>query len=128
MPNLLQHIDEIAIEKNRTVLFLRFCEKLYDHEYNPGNDTLRDKILRWLDTHSVPYYPCGPMQNPLVMASYDGTIYLDVPMDETLDLYQLLCDEFDHDKYPKRVTFQYLPLKYAKKNRQRVKDIGEVNW
>ena len=49
------------------------------------------KIIKWLDANKISWEPCGRFEpGGVIMGSYSGDIYLDVPNDNNLLLYQKL--------------------------------------
>lgn len=121
MPALLEHIDAIARQKGRDVLFLEFHPKPFSEwrHYDCGTDATRTSILEWLDAHGVPWKRCGPFANPQVMAPYLGQVYLDVPYDESLPMYRMLCDYLEWPDGSMRhagVRFYVMSLDHAMEN------------
>lgn len=95
MPLLLQHIDAIAREKNRDVLFVHF-EK-YDHEH-PEKNTARNEVLDWLDLHNIEYFPCMGLEGEAVLNSYSGDIYVDVPFDAQNPAFRTLSEFLEDEQ------------------------------
>lgn len=139
MPMLIEHIDAIARQKQRDVLYLTFqppgCDPqslhsldFYEEEddldaegasYNWREDPKREEICQWLTAHQINWQECGDIANENVMCSYEGQIYLDVPFDENDPQYCLLRDYLEHPDGTMRfatMTFYYLPLASALKN------------
>lgn len=88
MPEQLQHIDAIARQKVRDVLYLEFT-----HANRPVSRPFeeiksRQQILAWFDENGVPWVQCGPIANENVMVSYAGQVYIDVPYDTSNATYQ----------------------------------------
>ncbi|MBK8751646.1 MAG: hypothetical protein IPL99_08335 [Candidatus Competibacteraceae bacterium] len=131
MPMLINHIDKIARDKQRDVLFLIFYEdqnqtvdseediarlmKRYDYE---SNET-RKMVLTWFENNGIATYPCAPFASGSLMGGYDGRLYIDVPFDKAHPDYQkvenFLENEDGTGKIP-GVRFCYLPLESAMKN------------
>lgn len=104
MPRILDSINTIASQLQRDVLFLTFCRQaphagsgmfadeaaqLPDWENNPA----RQAILLWLDEAGIPFRECyGVWPEGLILAPYDGTVYLDIPHDPELPQYRKLAD------------------------------------
>ena len=126
MPIILEHIDKIARDKQRDVLFVAFCDgeeykndltKYFDYTYEI--DSNRIALMDFMDEHDISYKMCGPLASEYGRESYRGQIYIDVPMDETNDKYQKLCAYLEHeDGTPKNpdVSFYVLSLEIAMKN------------
>jgi len=119
MPQLLEHIDKIARDKNRDVVFINFSkEKFPSFEYRDYKE--RNELLIWLEKNNIPYTPCGPMASEYGWESYRGQLYVDVPIDESNEQYQLICEHMDNPdgsfKIP-GVESWIFPLKEALKNK-----------
>lgn len=96
MPKLLKHIDAIAREKNRDVLFLHFENY---QEYEEGDDPIRAIVLDWLEDHDIAYEPCmGLLHEEYVIDTYAGDIYIDLAMDEDNELYRELSEYLEDDE------------------------------
>jgi hypothetical protein len=126
MPQLIQHIDQIARQKQRAVLFLLFNDPLKKGEDDgswPAIDyqhhSARQTILAWFKAHGIAHYPCGHFASESWMMSYRGQIYIDIPFDESNPDYQKVRDYLENAdgnmKMP-GVKFCYLPLEIAMKN------------
>lgn len=131
MPMLIEHIDALARQKQRDVLYLTFHPKNYydydpetgipvgDRDYNFHRDPIRDSVCQWLTEHGIAWQPCGHFAQENTMRSYLGQIYLDVPFDEDDPQYQLVRDYLENPDGTMRlstVNFYYLPLEEAMKN------------
>ena len=141
MPQLIETIDRIARIKQRDVLFLSFYDgplkerletALSEEEENARwfwkehrredwkTLPIRQQITDWLDTKGIAWQPCGPFAPGwVVMEGYSGDIYLDVPYDKSLPLYQELEDylQYDDDRMRhEHVWFFCLPLEEAMRN------------
>ena len=68
MPQLIRHIDEIARQKQREVIFLGFSY----NEWAAPSKAAREDAITWLEAHTIPYEPCGLMANEQCMPSYEG--------------------------------------------------------
>ena len=95
MPQLIQHIDAIAREKNRDVLFLHFENFIEDQELE---DNARDRVLAWLDHHGIAYTPCMGLEDENSIDSYMGDVYIDLAYDETDATYQVVKNHLE-DEY-----------------------------
>ncbi len=85
MPSLIQHIDAIAREKQRDVLFVHF--EHYQHEQP---HSAREQLIAWLDQQHIDYMPCMGLEDPTLLDGYQGDLYLDVPFDIADPRFQLL--------------------------------------
>ena len=116
MPKILKHIDKIAREKQRDVLFVDFRPSGTE-EYQDFKP--RQELLSWLNEHVISYEECGPMASEFGWESYRGQVYIDLPFDQSNDKYRLLDKHLmtDDDKFKiKGVEFYYVPLDIAMKN------------
>lgn len=115
---ILQNIDEISREMNRDVLLLRFHPTDFDEylEYEYKNDAVRTEILENLKQMEIPFKPCLGFYHPNDFGRWCGQIYLDVPYDENLPMYQRLKEylEFpDNSMRFETVKFYILKLEQA---------------
>ena len=94
MPQLMQHIDAIAREKDRDVLFVHF--ENYEHENADAESYhLRQNLMEWLQQHQIAFAPCMGIEQPGVIESYSGDLYIDVPFVEANPTYQMLSDHLE---------------------------------
>ncbi|MBU3847499.1 MAG: hypothetical protein H9855_11145 [Candidatus Acinetobacter avistercoris] len=113
MQPALQHIDAIAREKNRDVLFVHF-ENF--EENDQGDDPIRSIVLAWLEDHEIAYQPCMGLEQEDYVDTYSGDIYIDIPFDETDPAYQELSEYLEDDEGNMRldgVLFFVLSLELA---------------
>lgn len=119
MPQLLKHIDKIAREQQRDVLFLKFEDDLYpERDYHTWQT--RIDVIAWLEQNAMGYFECFGLANEHGIAPYDGTLYLDVNYDDTDATYIKLRDYLEHSDGTSRfegMMFCCLPLKIAMQNR-----------
>lgn len=111
MPELIEHIDAIARQKQRAVLYLEF--------HRDASDEARSAALGWLDAHGLPWGSCGAYADANLLLPYMGQIYLDVSYDESLADYRILRDYFEYPDGNMRqasVRFCVMPLDYAMRN------------
>ena len=121
MPQILEHIDKIAREKGRDVLFIEFDKDVFpDDDYE--NWSIRNELIEWFEKNNIKAIPCfllAQKGNVIVFQEqYRGWLYLDVPYDETIPDYIKLKDHLENPdgsmKIP-GVTFCYLALEIAMK-------------
>jgi len=129
MPLLIEFIDAIARKKGRDVLFVRFGE-IYDaaeplsisEDDSPHaweNNPQRIDLIAWLDARGIGWCLCGGFASEDCMCSYQGDIYLDVPIDRADPVYQELSEHLENPDETRKipgVTFCCLPLKDAMRN------------
>lgn len=130
MPELIKHIDAIAREKQRGVLYVDFrSPPSKDADYREseygyaGIDwqtlPIRQQIIDWLDAHGVAWEKCGHYARTNLMMGYRGQLYIDLPYDNTLLAYQLLeafLENPDGSIRFAKIMFIYVPLESAMKN------------
>lgn len=121
MPTQIEHIDAIARQKGRAVLYVEFHPQTFQawRDYQYDEDPVRTSILTWFDAHGMTWRECGPYADPRVMMPYLGQVYLDVPYDESLPAYQVLRDYLELPDGSMRhvgVRFYVMPLDYAMRN------------
>lgn len=141
MPQLIETIDRIARIQQRDVLYLSFYDRALKERLSqvPGDEkdsaheqwiehrqkawktfAIRQQIIDWLDAKRIAWEPCaGFAPGWITRGRYEGDIYLDLPYDKDLPLYQELeaylqypddSMRFDH------VMFFYLSLEEAMQN------------
>ena len=109
MPQLLQHIDAIAREKNRDVLFVHF-EDYEENEQNP--DSNRQDVLSWLEQNNIPYEKCMGLEEEGSIDSYWGDIYIDVPFDLENEQYHILSDYLEDEEGVMKIEGVYFFVLY----------------
>lgn len=97
MPQILPHIDAIAREKNRDVLFISF-EQYEHHNETAESNQPRQALMQWLDEQKIAYQPCMGMEQPGMLSGYSGDLYVDVPYDESNTTYQILRDHLEDEQ------------------------------
>ena len=130
MPMLIDHIDKIARDKRRGVVYIEFCKppdfnrRNFD-EYRENlfidyeSLEIRETLLQWFADNRIAVYRCGPFARAGRMERYRGQLYIDVPFDKNDPDYRkvenLLENEDGTMKFP-QVLFFYLPLEAAMQN------------
>jgi hypothetical protein len=119
MAILLEHIDKIARDKQRAVLFVTF-----DHKTFPGRNyehwEARSRLLAWLDEHAIPCQMCMDMAREDGWSAYRGQLYIDVPYDEDDPTFQALNAYIMTEHNEPRtegVVLYCLPLEVAMRNK-----------
>lgn len=123
---LIEHIDAIARQKQRDVLYLCFYPLLKGPDddswrlYDFRQDVRRTEVIKWFEDHGIAWQLCGPVASEHGFAGpYLGDIYIDVPFDENDPQYQLVRDYIENPDETMRyenVRWYYLPLEIAMKN------------
>ena len=89
MPSLIAHIDAIARQRKRDVLYVQFHH--WDDVKGPvlheNSEAARQQIINWLQANNYLWQPCGHIARTDLMLPYLGQIYIDVPYDNTLPAY-----------------------------------------
>jgi hypothetical protein len=118
MPMVVEHIDKIARDLQRDVLYIEFDRNVFE-SYDYDEYTERNNLMDWLDEHDIGYRCCGAIARENGWESYRGQLYIDLPFDETDEKYRLLdghlCNE-DNTPRINGVIFYYLPLEIAMQN------------
>ncbi|WP_341313486.1 hypothetical protein WN982_19225 [Paraburkholderia sp. IMGN_8] len=119
MPQLLEHIDAIARELNRDVLYLEFLKAPRPHRADYKSLETRMLIVQWLDSEGIEWRECGQLASETVMRSYAGEIFINVPFDETDNRYRKVQAFLEHPDGTMRfedVRFYVVELQLAMKN------------
>jgi hypothetical protein len=100
MPVIIEHIDAIARQKQRGVLYIDFRpttddEELFSYDYE--DDERRQALLDWLDQQGIAWWRCAEVASEDGFEDYAGQIYIDLALDESDPKYCLLRD---HLEYP----------------------------
>lgn len=121
MPQLIEHIDAIARQRQRDVLYVTFFDdptgtrSPHHWQAHPG----RAAIVAWLVTHGYAWQPCGEIANEHVIRGYRGSIYIDIPYDQDNPAYRALeafLENPDGSLRMPHLCFLVLDLDFAKKN------------
>ncbi len=119
MPRILKHVDQIAREKNRDVLYVAFDNEIYDG-YDYKEWVSRRQLVQWLENHQISYIECSHVASENYMESYRGEIYIDVPYDENNPTYIQVRDYLENPDGSSRIPgliFYLLPLEIAMRNK-----------
>jgi hypothetical protein len=120
MPQLIQHIDKIARDKQRDVLFLTFHANDAWHISSSSRDNpIRQTILNQLTQMGILWECCAEFANENGFSSYAGQLYIDLAPDKDDPLYQALEHYLEtpdgHMRF-ENVNFYILPLEVAMRN------------
>lgn len=118
MAVILDHIDKIARDLQRDVLYVEFDHDHFrTYEYEEYQE--RKDLMEWLDQNGIKYRRCGEIARENGWESYRGQLYIDLPFDESNETYQLLdrhlCTKENAPTIP-GVILYYLTLEIAMKN------------
>ena len=126
MPQIVEHIDKIARDIGRGVLFLEFHP-----EYNPEEDDFtkrfkifdyenceeRKQVLKWFEENNIKITPCfNTRSDGCFNQAYQGELYIDLPYDESNSKYMKVNSYFenpDDGMKIKDVRFMNLSLEIA---------------
>jgi hypothetical protein len=122
MPVIIEHIDAIARQKQRGVLYIDFRpttddEELFSYDYE--DDERRQALLDWLDQQGIAWCRCVEVASEDGFEDYAGQIYIDLALDESNPTYCLLRDHLecpDGSMRDSNMTFYHLPLETAMQN------------
>ena len=137
MPLLLEHIDAIARQKQRGVLYVEFHPLALDPD--AGEDLsardimawktmpdsawqalpIRQQLIDWLNTQGIGWQRCGHYAQVGLMMGYRGQLYIDLPFDTTLTDFlalQAFLENPDGSMRHSGVFFIYCNLKKAMEN------------
>ena len=119
MSQIIEHIDKIARDKNRDVIYISFDRDiLSSYEYEEYKE--RKDLLIWLNKHEIAYEECGPIASENGWESYRGQLFLDVEIDDTNEKYQLICEHMDNPDGSFKISgveSWIFPLETALKNK-----------
>jgi hypothetical protein len=136
---LIEHIDAIARQKQRDVLYVTFKsasanqadpdtdtdEESVANEsddwlvFDWENDPTRQAVCQWLTEQNIPWQYCAQVADENFMCGYQGQIYVDVPFDDNDPQYLKLREYLEYPNGSMRfatVGFYYLPLEKAMEN------------
>jgi len=126
MPQLIMHIDQLAMENRRDALFVEFAENFVDNkrtgrrEYYKASET-RKRLIQFLEENQIDAQECGPPSNSGYMCGYWGNLYIHVPYDESNSDYRKVQAFLEHEDGSMRFSdarFCYFPYEHAKKTYQ----------
>jgi len=135
MTQTLPYLDDIAIKKNRDVVFVLFYKNPFDFLFSdlhrntdPLDDPFenhkeRNKLIQFLNENNISYKECfGPYTPGYIIQPYTGTLYIDVVFDETNSNYQLVKQYLENDDDTSKienVLFCYFLLSDTTKDEDR---------
>lgn len=88
MSQPIPHIDAIAREKNRDVLFLHFED---------ADSPINEIVLAWLEDHEIAYTDCLGLEEESLNDHELQHTYIDLAVDEDDALYRELCEYLEDD-------------------------------
>lgn len=97
MPQLIRTIAEIARERQRDVLYARVppnSTPLFDTGWELIE--ARDRLIEVLSREHIPWEECMDWSPHLVVAPYDGSIFIDVPIDVADHKFQIVCSVLEY--------------------------------
>jgi len=115
MPRIIDHIDHIAISKQRDVMYLQIFSR--DEEFFPVNDeVITKKVTSWLNDNNISWWECAMPSNSGIICGGPKLIYLDIPFVQKDQQYQLIesyLENKDGSMKIKNCDWFYLPLTKA---------------
>lgn len=112
MPRLIRHIDQIAREKNRDVVFASFEqppkddkeEREVSFEYPAPNhfnhdwhtDFNRLHLISWLEERGIAHEDAGEYASENGWRAYNGNLYIDIPFDEADPQYRTVIEYLEN--------------------------------
>jgi hypothetical protein len=123
---LLEHIDAIARQKGRDVLYVVFPECYPDENgqrVRPDECQARQRVIAWLDQAGIAWRPCAHAARDsgwLIIEGYLGHIYIDLPFDTSNAEYRKLADFLETPDGKTKIEgaeFRYWPLEVAMENK-----------
>ncbi|MFO6422530.1 hypothetical protein [Motilimonas sp. KMU-193] len=119
MPMLIDYIEDIAVAKQRDVVWISFIKpdmwsERVDFDYQ--NSPIRSQIMNWLTANEYHYYECGDYECLNLSLPYRGSLYIDIAMDQTDPAYNKLLAYLEYPDGICRfegVYFMYIPLDKA---------------
>jgi len=129
---IFEHIDKIARDKKRDVVFAVFHADMGDtsaisnllsaiatQDLDWQDLTIRKQLIEMLDAEGIDWQPCGSIANENMMCGYYGQIYIDTPLAPSDPNYQKVLAYLETSdgkmRYP-NVTFCVLQLSTAMEN------------
>ena len=126
----IEHIDAIARAKKRDVVFVEFHQlgkgkgRKNRHPYDAlvlewEHLSARRKVIEWLDAKAIRWSPCGNFADLDYVLSYRGQLYIDLPYDSELPVFQQLTAFLEKPDGSARipgVKFLYCTLEQAMMN------------
>lgn len=89
MSQPIPHIDAIAREKNRDVLFLHFEDP---------DSPINEIVLAWLEDHEIAYADCLGLEEESLNDHELQHTYIDLAVDEDDALYRELCEYLEDNE------------------------------
>lgn len=122
MPMLIHHIDAIARQKGRDVVFVTFpeCDSwLGESPIDYAQCAARDVVITWLDGNRIGWLPCAKFADENFIGAYTGDVYVDVPFDPGNEAYRQVKEFLEYPDGTSKIEgarFSYLPLAIAMTN------------
>jgi len=116
MPQLIEHIDHIAVKKRRDVTYLQIFSCV-DGVFPVNDEATTLEVTSWLDKNNISWEVCAlPSYNEIIGGP--TLIYLDVPFEQNNQQYKLLKDYLENDDGSMKIEncdWCYMPLDNAMK-------------
>ena len=119
MAKLIKHIDKIAREVQRDVLYVEFSREVFP-DYEWESYVGRNELIAWLEEQGIVYQHCAPFACEDGWEGYRGQLYIDVPVDDSneqfLHVDSHLCTPDNSFKIP-GIGLYIVTLEQALKNK-----------
>lgn len=134
------YLDDIAIEKQRDVVYVTFYKDFWDYmEQSKGCDPLskefetrkdRDDFIKFLEDNNIGYKFCfGKYDSCVIMESYQGSLYVDVPYDVNNEEFKKVSEYLEYEDGTRKhegIYFWYMRLEDATLDEDR--DYNQPDW
>lgn len=127
MPILVLHIDEIARQKQRDVLFVSFpeLEPCSEPKFDINTYPSRIHLMAFLDENRIPWTPCAHFSDSGLLEGGTEWIYLDVPWDVENAHYQKVAEYLETPEGdPRDPKARFLCLTLAKALQVKARSLG----
>ena len=128
MVYLIHNIDQIARQKKKNVIFVKFtpAETAAVKKRLKNIETKRKMVIDWLDKRNIHWEPCFDIFDGAIAELYEGHIHIELSVDKKDQKFLELCRFLENeDETPKFEGVSLLFLRYsdAKKNGKFYKEV-----
>ena len=128
MPYLMHHIDEIARQKKRNIIFVKFTrvETISVEKHLKKIEPRRKMIIKWLSNRKIKWQPCYDVFRGHIELPYDGHLYIELSVDKRDHTYLEFCKLLENeDETPKFKGVSLWIFRYSdgRKNRKFYKEV-----
>jgi hypothetical protein len=141
MPFIFRTIDQIAVEKGRDVVFVTFedekpVEGPFGLPHSPPlhmrggsiqeilDDPRRMALINWLDGKGITHESCFPLMGGYTVYPWNGTLYIDVPQEESNPLWKEVETFLEVDGQPRDINVKLwvAPLNICKAENEKSRE------